>query len=210
MSDEGFNWDLDMDEALDLDFEGWQPAPGDKVIGTVLNVTMSEPGTWGSYPIISIATREGGISVHCFHSVLRKAVAHAQVGDFIGIKYKGQRQGANQVYEDYNVILKAQGGALTGGSVSQALPSTEKPALPNVAQDPTPAPNVAQEAAQEPQGWQQDEIGNTTLAEPYPASPRQHAAINKLRAAAKLDPIDWTRSIVTEEEASQLIAELQS
>ena len=202
MSDE-FNWDMDMDEALDLDFAGWQPEPGDKVIGTVLQVTESEPGTWGTYPIYTIATRDGGISVHAFHTVLKKAMSHVVPGDFVGIKYKGKVQGANQTYEDYNVIARHATGGLTGGGSPGALPAPESPALPAQGAGSTRTPNEAQEAAPaaEQGSWPE---GNG------PASLNQRAAINRLRAARGMEPLDWSLSEMTEEQAAIEIESLQA
>jgi hypothetical protein len=100
-----------MEQALDYDFEGWQPEPGDKIMGVVITVTESSEGDYGTYPVVSIVTPTlDAVALHCFHSVLRSAIErnNPQPGDTIAIKYKGTKEGkgvGGQGYEDYNVIV---------------------------------------------------------------------------------------------------------
>jgi hypothetical protein len=202
VSEESFDWNLDLEGALDLDFPGWQPEPGDKVMGTVLFVTMSEEGTWGSYPIIGIATSDGGVSVHCFHSVLRKATSSVEVGDLVGIKYKGERRGANQTYADYNVIVKHQGGAMTGGPVSAALPSFAAGTAPEGLPEGAAAPPEGERVTEGIAGWD--------TADDAPASFQQVAAINKMLSDQGFGAHDWEKEPMTVAEAGDFIRELQA
>jgi hypothetical protein len=103
-----------MESALDFDFEGWNPEPGDRVTGVVIYVD-SEAGQnneLGTYPLVAIVQKDGTpIALHCFHEVLRQAVKrwNPQPGDIIGVRYKGRTdKGGFQDagYEDYNVIVQ--------------------------------------------------------------------------------------------------------
>lgn len=107
---------LSLEDALDLDFAGWNPNAGDKISGTVLFVTTSTEGEFGSYPILTVATDDGeGRSLHCFHTVLRNAVEGYRVspGDRIGVKYNGKKKSkqTDMEYDSYNVLVQKAGQA---------------------------------------------------------------------------------------------------
>lgn len=106
---------LTLEQALDLDFGGWNPEPGAKLSGTVLYVVESVDSEFGPYPMLGIATDDGeAVNLHCFHTVMRNALDRWKVspGDRIGVKFKGMtkpRSGEGQEYADYNVIVQKRG-----------------------------------------------------------------------------------------------------
>ena len=106
---------LTLDQALDLDFAGWNPAEGDKLSGTVLYVVEAVDSEFGEYPMIGVATDDGeAVNVHAFHTVMRNALDRWKVspGDRIGIKYKGRKESkiaGRSPYGDYNVIVQKAG-----------------------------------------------------------------------------------------------------
>ena len=106
---------LTLEDALDLDFAGWNPEPGAKLVGTVLYVVEAVDSEFGPYPMIGVATDDGeAVNVHCFHTVLRNGLERWKVspGDRIAIKYKGAREGGSfGSYSDYNVIVQKAGQA---------------------------------------------------------------------------------------------------
>lgn len=120
---------MSLADAVDLDFQGWTPEPGDKLVGHVLYVgtTTGTSPELGSYPIVGIVTDDGEpVNLHCFHTVLRNAVErwNPERGDRIAVKYFGwakkladgstERTGkarpANAAtidgYDAYNVIVQ--------------------------------------------------------------------------------------------------------
>lgn len=108
---------FDIDRLLDSEIPGWKPEPGDKVVGTVVNLeTGGEGSTYGSYPLLTIALDNSGelLMVHAFHSVLRRELARKSVGmgDRVGIKYLGSRDGGEfGKFESYRVVVQARSGA---------------------------------------------------------------------------------------------------
>ena len=47
--------------------EAWRPAPNDRLEGTVTEITEYDGGGYGSYPILTVDTRDGQKAVHCSH-----------------------------------------------------------------------------------------------------------------------------------------------
>jgi hypothetical protein len=81
-----------IQDELDRDFApAWKPAPGDKVVGTVTDLT-SRDGEYGTYPIVTLNTGDGEVALHCFHEVLANELARIapKVGDQLGVKYVGR------------------------------------------------------------------------------------------------------------------------
>lgn len=108
---------FDIDRLLDSEIPGWKPEPGDKVVGTVVNLeTGGEGSTFGSYPLLTLELDSTGelLMVHAFHSVLRRELARKSVGmgDRVGIKYLGSRDGGEfGKFESYRVVVQARSGA---------------------------------------------------------------------------------------------------
>jgi hypothetical protein len=99
------NFDRTLADRLDSDAEAWRPEPGDRVIGTVIDVD-SRTSEFGTYPIVVIETDDGNeISIHGFHTVLKNEFARRppQPGERIGVKYLGKN--AKGGYEAYRVVF---------------------------------------------------------------------------------------------------------
>jgi len=60
-------------EAIDFGAEGWRPNPGDTITGKVTDLTTGQ-GDYAKYPIITLATKDGDVNVHCFHHTLKNRV----------------------------------------------------------------------------------------------------------------------------------------
>lgn len=103
---------------VDLDVEGWRPQPGDKIFGTVKDITDSDEGDFGSYPILTILTPSGKyVNVHAFHTVLRNAVERRyrrgslKSGTEIAIVYLGvigEAKGSKSAPEMYRLAVRNQ------------------------------------------------------------------------------------------------------
>jgi hypothetical protein len=93
----------------------WRPAPGDTIIGELADVGERDNG-YGPYPILTLLTDDGAISVHCFHEVLRSELAKLspQVGECIGIKYIGRHP--EKSYHQYRVSVERPGGSVVDWS----------------------------------------------------------------------------------------------
>lgn len=129
-------WDTykDLDEALDAPLpDGWQPQPGDKLIGKITELDTANVGGFGDYPLVTVQTADGVTAVHAFHDTIsnelvrRKVYRRVDVGtdgrfeyvpneDFIGcgigFKYEGEveaktgRPGKNPTYHVYRVKVQ--------------------------------------------------------------------------------------------------------
>lgn len=97
--------DTDIQKLFDLvdrEIIAWRPSPGDKVGGTLRDITESNEGDFGSYIILLIESTDGRLwGVHCFHQVLRGDIERRlkrgtlQVGDQIAILYIGESEKAS-------------------------------------------------------------------------------------------------------------------
>lgn len=91
-------------DELDADYPtAWKPKPGDKLVGTVVDISERE-GTYGPYPIVTVRTAEGEeFAVHAFHEVLSGELAKIapKPGDELGFKYVGRHPERN--YHQYRV-----------------------------------------------------------------------------------------------------------
>lgn len=86
---------------------GWRPTKGDKVAGTVTDISATDGG-YGVYPIVTLGQEGGGeVAVHAFHTVLRRELARRrpQIGDELEITYLGKQQGKSGSigYDGYRV-----------------------------------------------------------------------------------------------------------
>ena len=97
-----------IDDRLDSFAEAWKPEPGDKLIGTVVDLDERD-SAYGDepYPIVTVETDDGNeLAFHAFHTVARNELAKQRpaIGDRIGIAYHGKQDGKN--YESYRVIVE--------------------------------------------------------------------------------------------------------
>lgn len=101
-----------LEDRLDApDAPGWQPEPGDRIVGEVVEMSERESDYGGSYEIVTIETADGDeIAVHCFHTVLANEIRAKtpRVGDRIGIKYNGAREAkrGGASFEHYAVAVE--------------------------------------------------------------------------------------------------------
>lgn len=89
------------------DAEGWKPQPGDKVVGKILEISQRD-GDYGPYKVVTIEKADGvPIAIHAFHSVLAGRLEDQKpgLGDIIGVKYEGKKQGAKNTYDNYKVTI---------------------------------------------------------------------------------------------------------
>ena len=96
-----------IDDRLDSFAEAWKPEPGDKLIGTVVDLDERD-SAYGDepYPIVTVQDDDGNeLAFHAFHTVARNELAKQRpaIGDRIGIAYHGKKNGKN--YESYRVIV---------------------------------------------------------------------------------------------------------
>lgn len=84
--------------------ETWKPAPGDVLIGEVVDLDEIEV-EHGSYPVITVLRDGKRFAWHAKPSVARFELARVapEVGDMIGIRYDGQPAGRS--YHLFRVVL---------------------------------------------------------------------------------------------------------
>jgi hypothetical protein len=107
---------LNLLTQVERDVEAWRPEPGDSVYGIFRDVDDSSEGDYGSYPILIIESPSGRlISVHAFHTVLRRNVERKmsrgilKIGDEIAIQYRGaasEGKGGKNPAEMYRVAVR--------------------------------------------------------------------------------------------------------
>lgn len=103
-------------DQVELDVKGWRPEPGDKVWGTVVDITDSDEGDFGPHPIVVIQTPSGAlVGVHAFHQILRNDVERKikrgtlKIGTEIAIQYRGPQgegKGGKNPAEMYRVAVR--------------------------------------------------------------------------------------------------------
>lgn len=102
---------IDLDALLDMDIAAWRPEPGEKVVGTVVNLDIAgNESAFGSYYLLTIRADGTGelVNVHAFHTVLGRELARKSVGqgDRIGIKYLGRVERPGEPdFENYRVVV---------------------------------------------------------------------------------------------------------
>ncbi len=93
-----------IEDRLDSTAEAWRPKPGERVIGTVVDVD-ARTTEFGTYPIVVLLTDNGDeVAVHGFHSVVKNELAKRppQLGERLGIKYLGK---SPKGYENYPLVF---------------------------------------------------------------------------------------------------------
>lgn len=103
---------MDLEERLEAQTEAWMPEAGDKIVGTIVELSELE-SQYGTYPLIIITTEEGReFAIHCFRTVLKNEVAKKRpaVGDRIGVKYFGQLP--DKDFHGYKLVIERGEGSL--------------------------------------------------------------------------------------------------
>lgn len=104
-----------MLDQVEQEIHAWIPNPGDKVFGQVSDISESQEGDFGAYPIVLIKTPSGKfIHVHCFHTILRREIerrvsrGQLVIGDYLAIKYEGQGEakGGKEAARIYRVAIR--------------------------------------------------------------------------------------------------------
>lgn len=93
---------------------GWQPQPGDKVYGVVVDIGDAE-SEYGEYTLVVIDSPEylPLVGLHCFHTVLRNAVqtqikrGNLVIGSKIAVNYKGEQSSTKAGRSDMHVYTIA-------------------------------------------------------------------------------------------------------
>lgn len=105
----------DLVSQLGRDAKGWNPENEPTIFGKVLEITDSNEGEFGSYPIILIETPSKRlINIHCFHTILRNEVQRRMdrglltEGSLIAVQYLGLRapSGGKEPANDYKIRVK--------------------------------------------------------------------------------------------------------
>jgi hypothetical protein len=96
-----------LEERLENPAEAWRPDPGEKLIGTVVDLDERE-STYDEqpYPIVTVLTSDGNEhAFHGFHTVPRRELARLRprLGERIGIVYHGRHP---RGYEHYTIKLE--------------------------------------------------------------------------------------------------------
>lgn len=102
--------DNNLQERLALaSAEGWNPSEGDTIIGTIVDIKASRENEYGIYPIVTLATENGNVAVHAFHTLLKDALMEQRpvVGEKVAIAYLGEKQSKNdeRTYHNYSVVI---------------------------------------------------------------------------------------------------------
>ena len=119
-----------IQDQLDREFApAWKPASGDKIVGTVTDLTSRE-GEYGTYPIVTLNTGDREVALHCFHEVLANELARIapKVGDRVGVKYVGKDP--DKGYHRYRVRRDGDGDTFDWGrfGVPDTSPGSDAPA----------------------------------------------------------------------------------
>jgi len=124
--------DMDLRES-----RGWRPAEGDTLIGTVVEVSRN----WSDYarayyPIVTVQSEGENselIAVHCFHAVLKDRILALRpvVGDRIGIKYVGSRDGKQPGTTVNLYTVRVQGKTNAGDPYAGMAPTPAAPPVPS-------------------------------------------------------------------------------
>lgn len=116
--------------------EGWRPADGDMLVGTVEDVDVGWSDFRGEYPILTIRAGEGtksanvkageSVKVHCFHDVLfsRVITLRPAPGETVGIQFHGKqphKSKPNQAVSRYT--FKVAGRTADAGGLYDRLGS---------------------------------------------------------------------------------------
>jgi hypothetical protein len=130
--------------------EGWRPNAGDRVVGTVVDISTTDGG-YGPYAIVTLKTATGEVAIHAFHTVLRRELARRRpkIGDELDITYVGKsKAGAGNFGKGYDLYRVRSDKDVAGYDWSRDLTDGEafeqrdddEPPIP-----PAPAPQTVVE-----------------------------------------------------------------
>jgi hypothetical protein len=102
---------LTMEQRLDFEPESWDPRPGDKVTGEVVQVQRYDSKFTGEeYPVVDLLTDPGtlaGVRIYGSRTVLGNELdrLQPQPGDRLAVKYSGLIENKGVEYHSYRVVL---------------------------------------------------------------------------------------------------------
>lgn len=104
---------------------GWRPEPGDRLRGTVVDITTGGEGSeYGRYPIVVLSTKDGDVAVHAFHFTLKNRLREMRpkIGHTLDIVFHGSEE---QTDRDGNPVLTPDGSVKTLNRYSVDSPEFE-------------------------------------------------------------------------------------
>jgi hypothetical protein len=102
---------LTMEQRLDFEPDPWDPEPGDKVAGEVVQVQRYESKFTGEeYPVVDLVTDAdtlAGVRIYGSRTVLGNELdrLQPQPGDRLAVKYVGMVENKGVEYHSYRVVL---------------------------------------------------------------------------------------------------------
>lgn len=126
---------LTMEQRLDFEPDPWDPEPGDKVAGEVVQTQRFDSKFTGEeYPVVDLVTDPdtlAGVRIYGSRTVLGNELdrLQPQPGDRLAVKYVGLVENKGVEYHSYRVVLDR---------VQPAPPRLA--AVPSVADDDEPPP----------------------------------------------------------------------
>jgi len=102
---------LTMEQRLDFEPDPWDPTPGDKVAGEVVQVQRYDSKFTGEeYPVVDLLTDPDnltGVRIYGSRTVLGNELVRLQPqpGDRLAVKYAGMVENKGVEYHSYRVVL---------------------------------------------------------------------------------------------------------
>jgi hypothetical protein len=102
---------LTMEQRLDFEPDPWDPSPGDKVAGEVVQVQRYDSKFTGEeYPVVDLVTDPdtlAGVRIYGSRTVLGNELdrLQPQPGDRLAVKYIGLVENKGAEYHSYRVVL---------------------------------------------------------------------------------------------------------
>jgi hypothetical protein len=129
---------LTMEQRLDFDPDPWDPEPGDKVAGEVVQVQRYDSKFTGEdYPVVDLLTDPdtlAGVRVYGSRTVLGNELdrLQPQPGDRLAVKYAGMVENKGVEYHSYRVVLdRTQPPAPRLAVVPPVAAAGDEPPLPD-------------------------------------------------------------------------------
>jgi hypothetical protein len=127
---------LSLEQRLDFEADGWDPQPGDKVVGEVVAVTEYESTKrqGETYPVVDVLTDPDtitGLRIYGSRTVLGNELRKLdpKPGDRLAVKFLGlQKPGTDGEYFGYKVMLER---AAVASPRLTVVPSAAVPADPD-------------------------------------------------------------------------------
>lgn len=102
---------LTMEQRLDFEPDPWDPEPGDKVAGEVVQIQRYDSKFTGEeYPVVDLVTDPdtlAGVRIYGSRTVLGNELDRLapQPGDRLAVKYVGMVENKGVEYHSYRVVL---------------------------------------------------------------------------------------------------------